>query len=62
MRVYARWPVWWGAGSGGPDERPHLLDAVDLEVAGVLDLRALEAVQRIDVDTELSASALEDAR
>jgi hypothetical protein len=46
-----------GAGASGPHERPDLFDAVDLEVAGVLDLRALEGVQWIDVDAELSASS-----
>lgn len=51
-----------GAAGGRAHERPHLLDAVDVEVAGVLDLAALEAVQRIDVHAEVAAGALEDAR
>ena len=50
------------AGAGRADERPDLLDAVDLEVAGVLDLGALEAVDRVDVDPEASPRDLEDAR
>jgi hypothetical protein len=51
-----------GATERGPDERPHLLDGVDLEIAGVLDLGPLETVHRVDVDAEAPTRDLEDAR
>lgn len=48
--------VLWRAGRA--HQGPDLLDRVDLEVAGALDLGALEAVERIDVYLEACRASL----